>query len=150
GSTIFRVTITSSRGPIHTIKVPFVENPVRWLGRLLAEFESLEREFAAVLPHPLCGREQLNVGIVEAGDYVNRLPTPIHVAGTWRWMPGKTLEHVCAALQSLCERMAAQSGLTFEFSVDAAREPFETPAGHPIVRAFEMAGQQVSGSAPKR
>ncbi|HUQ91370.1 MAG TPA: M20/M25/M40 family metallo-hydrolase [Bryobacteraceae bacterium] len=150
GSTIFRVTIISPRGPIHTIKVPFAENPVRWLGRLLAEFEGLEREFAQVPPHPLCGREQLNVGMVEAGDYVNRLPTPIRVAGTWRWMPGKTLEQVSAALESLCERLAAQSGLTFEWAVEAAREPFETPAGHPIVQAFEAAGRQVSGVAPQR
>ena len=45
GSTIFRVTITSSRGPIHTIKVPYAESPARWLGRLLSEFERLEQEF---------------------------------------------------------------------------------------------------------
>jgi len=150
GSTIFRVTIASSRGPIHTIKVPYAENPARWLGRLLGEFERLEEEFAAAPPHPLCGREQLNVGMIEAGDYVNRLPTPIRVTGTWRWMPGKTQEQVRATLQSLCKRLAGQSSLTFDFSLEATREPFETPADHPVIRAFEAAGRHLAGSPPQR
>src|SRR2546428_5213533 len=72
GSTIFRVTITSPRGPIHTIKVPYVENPARWLGRLLGEFEHLEQEFTAMASHPLCGREQINVGMTGAALSGNR------------------------------------------------------------------------------
>ena len=102
GSTIFQVTITSPEGPIHTIKVPYAANPAHWLGRLLVEFERLEREFAGVPPHPLCGREQLNVGRIEAGDYVNRLPTPIRITGTSRWKrrvsPSKLAPHI-----RLCE-----------------------------------------------
>ena len=150
GSTIFRITITSPRGPIHTIKVPYAENPARWLGRLLAEFDRIEREFAQVPQHPLCGREQLNVGLVEAGDYVNRLPTPIRVSGTWRWMPGKTQENIRAALEALCQGLATESGLYFEFSLEAVREPFETGAEHAIVRAFEEAGRTMCDSAPQR
>jgi len=149
GSTIFRVTITSPRGPIHTIKVPYEQNPARWLGRLLGEFERLEQEFTAVLPHPLCGREQLNVGMIEAGDYVNRLPTPIRVTGTWRWMPGKNQEKIRAALQSLCDRLSAESGLAFDFSIEAAREPFETHGDHPIVQAFDNAAHKVAGEPPQ-
>jgi acetylornithine deacetylase/succinyl-diaminopimelate desuccinylase-like protein len=150
GSTIFHVTLTSPRGPIHTIKVPFAENPARWLGRLLAKFEHMEREFAEVPPHPLCGREQLNVGLIEAGDYVNRLPTPIRISGTWRWMPGKTQEKIRDALHALCEGLAQESGLRFQFSLEAAREPFETAAEDPIVRAFEKVGRQIADGAPPR
>ena len=150
GSTIFRVTITSPRGPIHTIKVPYGENPARWLGRLLGEFEHLEQEFTAIAPHPLCGREQLNVGMIEAGDYVNRLPTPIRVTGTWRWMPGKTQEQIRAAPQLLCDRLSSQSGLAFSFSLEATREPFETRADDPIVQAFDSAARRVAGKAPER
>lgn len=151
GSTIFHITLTSPRGAIHTIKVPYADNPARWLGRLLGEFERLEAEFARGPAHPLCGREQLNVGRIEAGDYVNRLPTPIRVTGTWRWTPGRTVEHVRAALDALCEKLAQESGgVAFEFQLEAMREPFETPADHPIVRAFEAAGRQVAGRAPER
>jgi acetylornithine deacetylase/succinyl-diaminopimelate desuccinylase-like protein len=40
--------------------------------------------------------------------------------------------------------------LAVEFSLEATREPFETPADHPIVRAFEAAGRQFTGSAPQK
>jgi acetylornithine deacetylase/succinyl-diaminopimelate desuccinylase-like protein len=150
GSAIFRITITSPTGPIHTIKVPYVANPACWLGRLLGELERLEREFAEVPPHPLCGREQLNVGRIEAGDYVNRLPTPIRVLGTWRWMPGKTKENIREALQALCEGLTRQSGLSFEFSLEATREPFETGSDHAIVRAFEQAGLRLTNTPPQQ
>lgn len=150
GSTIFTVTISSPRGILHTIKVPYAENPARWVGRLLAEFERLEASFAAGPQHPLCGREQLNVGIVRAGDYPNRLPTPATITGTWRWLPGKTHADVRAALDALCARLAAESGLDFRASFQAHREPFETPADHPLVRALESAGRAVTGHAPER
>ncbi len=147
GSTIFRVTITSSRGPIHTIKVPFSANPARWAGRLLEELEQLELSFAASPPHPLCGREQVNVGMIRGGDYVNRLPTPIEILGTWRWQPGKRFAQVEARLRELCERRARESGLEFGFSFEAAREPFDTPPGHPLIHALQSASERVTGAA---
>jgi len=149
GSTMFTITITSERGPIHTINVPYEDNPARWLGRLLTEFEDMERRFAASPHHPLCGREQLNVGIVRGGDYPNRLPTPATVSGTRRWIPGKTHQNVHAEFQTLCDRLAAESGLTFTVSLQGHREPFETPANHPIVRALQSAGETVSGETPE-
>src|SRR5437764_9926317 len=104
GSTLFTVTVTTELGPIHTIKVLYSANPARWLGELLVEFERMERQFSEVAPHPLCGRERLNVGIVSAGDYPNRLPTTCTVTGTWRWQPGKPHQVVRAGLEGVCEK----------------------------------------------
>jgi acetylornithine deacetylase/succinyl-diaminopimelate desuccinylase-like protein len=149
GSTIFNVTITGELGPIHTIKVPYAANPARWLGELLVEFERAELEFADAAPHPLCGRERLNVGIVSAGDYCNRLPTVCTVTGTWRWQPGKTHEVVRRNLEAICEKLARRSGLKFEASFEAAREPFETPASHPVIQALQEAGRIAVGRPPE-
>ena len=150
GSTIFRVTIRSPRGVIHTIKAPYQENPARWLGRLLEEFAALEEGFAAAEPHPLCGREQLNVGMIQGGDYVNRLPTPVQVLGTWRWTPGRTAERVRGQLAALCGALAEQSGLSFEFAMEATREPFETSEDHPVVQALSEGAKMVTGKRPAR
>ncbi len=150
GSTIFTVTISSELGPIHTIKVLYSANPARWLGELLVEFERLERRFAEVAPHPLCGRERVNVGIVSAGDYPNRLPTTCTVTGTWRWQPGKTQAVVRAELEAICGKLAMRSGLKVEPSFEeAAREPFETPRSHPVILALQEGGRIAAGAAPE-
>jgi succinyl-diaminopimelate desuccinylase len=149
GSTIFTVKISTERGPIHTIKVPYEENPALWAGKLLTEFQQLERAFSKAPNHPLCGRELINVGLVHGGDYFNRLPTSIAVTGTRRWTPGKTLEDVRAELQGVCDRLATASGLSFELELEGFREPFETPADHALVRALQAAGQEVAGQTPE-
>jgi acetylornithine deacetylase/succinyl-diaminopimelate desuccinylase-like protein len=149
GMTLFTVTITSAHGPIHTLQVPYEENPARWLGELLREFEVLEKEFSAAAPHPLCGRERINIGIACGGDYYNRLPTPITVTGTWRWQPGKSQEDVKGVLKRICDLLTERSGLTFEVSFNATREPFETPQDHPLVWALQHAGAAVAGRVPE-
>jgi len=148
GSAIYTFTITSDRGPIHTLKVPYKENPAYWLGRLLLEFQNLEEAFSAEPPHPICGRENLNVGQIAGGDYFNRLPTPIVVTGKWRWKPGKTLDVLQTELQTLCDRLSHQSGLHFTVSFAATREPHETPESHPVVGALKLAGQLAGGRVP--
>lgn len=152
GSTIYHVKISSDRGPVHTIKVPFAENPARWAGRLLERFAELEAAFEAGPKHELCGRERLNVGIVSGGDYMNRLPTPIEIVGTWRWTPGKTRASVEQTLERLCAELGGASGLKFEWWLDlaAAREPFETPADHPVVATIQAAVQSLTGAPAQR
>src|SRR5206468_1088898 len=88
-------------------------------------------------------------GIVTGGDYMNRLPTPISVSGMRRWTPGKTVADIRAEFQSLCDEFSAASGLEFSFTVEGNREPFETPAEHPVVRALQSAGETVTGKRPE-
>ena len=148
GSTIYHLTIASGREPIHTIKTQFIENPAFWAGRALAEFQRWEEQFEAAPHHPLCGREQINVGMVHGGDYFNRLPTSVKITGTRRWTPGKTLQDVQAEFQSLCDRLTAESGLSCGADFEAFREPFETANDHPIVTALQDAGNAVAGTTP--
>ena len=145
GSTIFTITVSTDRGPIHTIKVPFEENPALWAGRLLTAFADLERGFALAEGHPLCGHEQINVGLLHGGDYFNRLPTQVSVTGTRRWTPGKSLDDVRGELQRLCDDLAKASGLPFEVELEAYREPFDTPPDHPLVGALQVASEVVAG-----
>ena len=139
GATIFNVTISTDRGPIHTIKTRYSENPVYWAGKLLVEFQRLEDEYAALPAHPLCGRQQLNVGILQGGDYFNRLPTSVTITGTRRWTPGICLDDVRREFSSLCADFASASGLSFEADFEGFREPFETAADHPVVQALQTA-----------
>jgi acetylornithine deacetylase/succinyl-diaminopimelate desuccinylase-like protein len=147
GSAVFEITIESERGPIHTLHVPYAENPALWLGKLLTRLGEHDAALAARPHHPLCGRERLNVGTVHGGDYMNRLPTPIRVSGQRRWAPGTSATEVLAELQALCDSLDAPPGIRFTVRLEGEREPFETPREHPLVRALESAAVQAGGPA---
>ena len=149
GSAMFTVRAFADREPIHTIKVPWRSNPVRWLGALLSELDRLEAGYEAGRRHPLCGRQQLNVGMVRAGDWFNRLPVEWQVTGTLRWMPGTKRADAEAELAAVCGNLAEDSGLRFEVELANDREPFETPAGHPVVEALLAAGEMVNRERPQ-
>ena len=53
-----------------------------------------------------------------------------------------------ARLEALCRELAAESGLTFRWKLElaAAREPFETPASHPVVTAIQDATRRITGT----
>ena len=146
GTAVFELTLRSPRGPVHTLGVPFAENPARWAGKVLERFAEWETRFEAEGAHPLCGRSRVNVGIVQGGDYMNRVPTPLTITGQRRWTPGTTEAEVRAEFDALCAEIAAASGLTVEVAFSGGREPFETPSDHPVVRALRTASEQVSGA----
>ncbi len=148
GSALFTITAHADREPVHTIKVPWADNPVRWIGALLQAFDRLEEDFAAGEHHALCGRQQLNVGMVSGGDWFNRLPVQWQVTGTRRWTPGTTGAAAQAQLISVCDELAAQSGLRFDVDFANGREPFETPATHPLVQSLLAAGEADVGQRP--
>ncbi|MCY3800910.1 MAG: M20 family metallopeptidase [Chloroflexi bacterium] len=146
GCTGFKLTVTNPRGMIHNLYAPYDENPARWLGEALRAFETWEDEFRSAPPSPLTGREQVNVGILQAGDYVNRLPTPASVIGTHRWQPGTDEVDVQARYEALCADLADRSGLEVTVSfMGGGRAPFEIPASDPVIRALQTGSRQVLG-----
>lgn len=145
GSAMFTIRGYADREPVHTLKVPYEENPVRWLGELLVVLARFEEEFEEGEHHPLCGRQQLNVGLVRAGDWFNRLPVEFEVTGTRRWTPGLTRDQVVAHFEVACGRLAARSGLRFEVELSNDREPFQTPLDHPLVRSLQQASGEATG-----
>jgi acetylornithine deacetylase len=149
GSTIFTIRLESDRGPIHTIHVPYPENPIFWLGRLLAAFERLDIDLAARPAHPLAGRQLINLGLVQAGDFYNRLPEAVILSGTRRWTPGTTAAEITAEFDAIVEPIAREAGLRYTLELSNAREPFETPVDAPLTRAVREAGRQLTGAEPE-
>jgi acetylornithine deacetylase len=97
----------------------------------------------------LCGRHQLNVGLVRGGDWFNRLPVEWEVTGTRRWTPGSTRADAQTELERVCANLAERSGLRFEVELANDREPFETAADHALVEALQAAGSEVAGERPE-
>jgi acetylornithine deacetylase len=152
GSAIFRLTVRAAREPLHTLRVPYVENPVRALRFVLEELDRLDAQLKDQPARSLAGRDQLNVGIVTAGDYPNRLPIELRVTGTRRWGPDSTAESVRQELQRLVDRALVASGidgLSGEAALEAHREPFETPTHDVLVAALRGAGERIAGAPPE-
>jgi acetylornithine deacetylase/succinyl-diaminopimelate desuccinylase-like protein len=149
GSAVFTLSLDADRPPVHTLQVPYRDNPVRALRAVVDALDSLDERLAARPAHPLAGPDQLNVGIVAAGDYPNRLPVHLRVTGTRRWGPGQTAETVRAELAALAEEVGRATGLRGAATLEAAREPFETPPNHPLVRALRAAAERVAGQPPQ-
>jgi len=152
GSAIFHLALRAAREPVHTLRVPYAENPVRALRHVMEGLDRLSETLATRPSASLAGRDQLNVGIVVAGDYPNRLPVELRITGTRRWGPDSSAAEVLEQLNGLAERAAAASGiagLTGEASLEAPREPFETPTGDLLVAALRLAGEKVGGEAPE-
>src|SRR5919198_6041121 len=73
GSAIFHLTLRADRPPVHTLHVPYRQNPVRALRAVVDGLDQLDARLSALPPRSLAGPDQLNVGMVSAGDYPNRL-----------------------------------------------------------------------------
>ena len=148
GSAIFHLTLRANRPPVHTLHVPYRENPVRAVRAVINGLDQLESRLSALPPGSLAGRDQLNVGIVSAGDYPNRLPVEIRVTGTRRWGPGRTAAQVREELAEVAADIGRATGLEGTAMLEGAREPFETPTDEPLVQALRWASERVSGQAP--
>ena len=123
GCAMFRITLADDRGPIHTIKVPFQSNPIRAVATLLKKLDGLEEQISAEPGHPLAGRDQVNVGMVSAGDFPNRLPASVVVTGTRRWTPGHDAKEILEELSLICDETARLHGLRGTVELQGTREP---------------------------
>jgi len=150
GSALFTVTVDANRPPIHTSRVPFGENPVRVLGPLMAALDALDARLSGAPATHLAGPDRVNLGIVHAGDYPNRLPVRVQLTGTRRWGPTQTAAGVKEELETLAREAAAATGLDLRTAVEleGIREPFEIATDHPLVGAVRRAGERVTGAAP--
>lgn len=145
GSMVFEIELSSPRGGTHSTYVPFAENPIRFVGDLIQRITAYQEELDAGFKHPLAGAERIDVGIVEGGDYFNRIPLRCRLSGTLRWGPRASAEEALAELRELAAPIAAAGQLDLEVSMIHEREPFETAGDDAAVQAAGAAHRFVHG-----
>ena len=147
----FTISIYSEKGSIHTINTTYSENPIYWAGRVLVELQNLELEFEKIIPHKFCGRNQLNIGKLNGGDYFNRLPSEVNINGTLRWNPNHEMHEMISKLQYICTNISKKSGLKTNISIEeeATKQPFQTPLNNSIITSLKNAGNEISKKSPE-
>ena len=146
GSMVFTIHLDLEGGGRHTNFVPFSENPIRHMSDLIQRILERKEELDAGEVHPLAGPERIDLGIVNAGDYFNRTPQRCTLTGTRRWTPGKTAEGILEDLKEMSQPFADAGNLKLSVSMEHQREPFETGAEDPLVKATEAAHKTAIGS----
>tara|TARA_B100000029_G_C17581062_1_gene959677 strand:- start:817 stop:2022 length:1206 start_codon:yes stop_codon:yes gene_type:complete len=147
----FTITIHSEKGSIHTINTTYSENPIYWAGKILMELQNLELEFENSGYHQLCGRNQLNIGKINGGDYFNRLPSDVTINGTLRWNPNYKMKDILSKLQGICSKISKKSNLKTNLTIEenATKQPFQTSLDHPIINSLKNAGKKVTKKSPE-
>jgi succinyl-diaminopimelate desuccinylase len=116
-----------------------------WLGdnavlRAVDLFRLIQTLPFAVESAPLFERPSINLGRIQGGDAVNKVPDACRMDVDVRYLPGQSPEDVLAQIRSLDPRA--------EVEVLIERPPAAVPADHPMVLALlEAAGRQESSSA---
>ncbi len=121
-------------------------NAVHGAAAVIAEFERWHAEYASD-PHPLVGAPTFNVGLVAGGQGASIVPAECRLEVDRRLMPG---EDAAGVLSAIADRIAGlgleERGLTWTVESPMDMPGFETPAGHPFVRAVD--GALADGGGP--
>lgn len=92
----------------------------------------------------------VNIGRVRSGDWPSTVPGQAVIEGGIAFLPNRTARRIEAEVRDLIASRAtpwAREHANFELS-GLRNEAFETPAGHPAVRAFRAAAAEVLGPVP--
>jgi acetylornithine deacetylase len=145
GQATAEITISRPGMPTHELQTPAgTPHPLHAAARLLDAINARNEELAANT-HPWVGAETYFVGEVHGGDFYNRFPATCRVVGTRRWIPGNTLEAVEAEYRVLLDRVAVETGCTFELDLKLVRGAYEIDEAHPLLQALKESYLEVTG-----
>jgi len=152
GLAIFTVSVAGPEVSVHTTRVPLRSNPILWTAELVKEIQLMDEELNTVKWHPLIAqRPCLQLGILQGGDFYNRLPTRCELVGTIRWDPNEDFATVArrfeARLGRLKQRLRKECDSSVEFSLntDLIRDSCEVPKEEKIVQSMQGAVKTVTG-----
>ena len=92
----------------------------------------------------------VNIGRVRSGDWPSTVPGDCVVEGGIAFLPNRTARRIEEEIRALIrDRATPWARDHSRFALSGLRnEAFETPAGHPAVRAFRAAAEEVLGPRP--
>jgi acetylornithine deacetylase/succinyl-diaminopimelate desuccinylase-like protein len=150
GLSIFEVDVLREGGPVHENSAPpGLPHPILAGNRLLQEMTAKNEAFAQQeLPLGL-GHESYFVGVFQSGDFYNRVPATCHIVGTRRYAPDGTFPAVEAEFQEITERVAGETGVTFDTRIWRQRDGFRIDPEADVTRATRDAYETVTGEMLK-
>jgi acetylornithine deacetylase/succinyl-diaminopimelate desuccinylase-like protein len=112
---------------------------VEELYRMDQELES--KEWHHLIPQ----RPSIQLGILRAGDFYNRLPGSVEIVGTVRWDPQENFKDVRTRLEGRLSQLEERIRSTLDHEIemrlelDLSRDSSEIDSENPLVRAVQSA-----------
>jgi acetylornithine deacetylase/succinyl-diaminopimelate desuccinylase-like protein len=145
GLSFFEFDIMGPSDAPHATAVPFEANPITEAGRLLEFLAELNAELRREV-HPLTGANLLNVGIIQGGDYFNRIPSMCRIIGFRRWNPGQGMKESERDFAKVMEKFRSQSKSEIRLAKHKLIKPsYEISRDESIVRSAQSAYREVTG-----
>jgi acetylornithine deacetylase/succinyl-diaminopimelate desuccinylase-like protein len=139
GICVFDVAFQRDGEPVHEVfwrdRVP---NPIMAAHRFIQLLEEQSRAWNQH-PDPLLGPETYFVGVIQSGDYYNRIPTSCRLEGSRRYPAERTYEDVAEELEALGRQVERETGLRAEMKLRPSGQGFRLDPGEPIVRVVRQA-----------
>lgn len=145
GMAIFEVAVTRDGVPVHEVlREKNLPDVLGTGAEVVRRLQVLGQQLSAVSA-PYAGHDSVFVGQIHAGEIYNQVPTECRLHGTRRWVtPGQTKE-VQDAFEALMQVVAKESGTKIETQFAVQGDAFSVAENDPIVVAFQMAHQSVTG-----
>lgn len=150
GMGIFEIIVRREGDAVHELqRRADTPNPILFANQLISKLAQRAAELAAI-PIADVGPESIFVGLVQSGDFYNRVPVAARIVGTRRHGPNKTFDIVRRELQSIVDGVQAKD-VTGQISIilnfDPIRESFRIDPDMPIARVLRQAYADLQGAA---
>ncbi len=145
GMAIFEVTVTRDGTPVHEVLCEKNLPDVLGTGvEVVSRLKVLGKQLSAV-SKPYAGHDSVFVGQFHAGEIYNQVTNVCRLHGTRRWViPGQTHD-VQAEFESLMQTVAKESSTQIKTQFDVQGDAFSVAEDDPVVMAFQMAHQTITG-----
>ena len=145
GMGIFEIEVSRDGESIHENSAPRgTPNPLLAAARLVGLFEARDAERARD-DLPWTGPESYFVGVLQGGDFYNRVPTSCRIVGTRRYAAERSFEEVSAEIDTLARKVEADTGARVDVRFTKTRDGFRLREDEPLVKALGRAYADATG-----
>jgi acetylornithine deacetylase/succinyl-diaminopimelate desuccinylase-like protein len=145
GSASIDITVSRAGEPTHELlTAPGTPHPILAAVRLV---NLIQDRNAGLAHHPLprVGSESYFLGILQGGDFFNRVPTSCRIVGLRRYGPDTSFAQVQGEMQEMARRVEQETGAAIRLGLTRVRDGFRVAEDEPVVVALRDAYQEVTG-----
>ena len=152
GMAIFKIKVEGRKGAIHTSLLQLKSNPILWTSMIIEELYDMDRKLERKPWHKLIPeRPSIQLGIVQGGDFYNRIPEKVEITGTIRWDPDENVKTVRERLQERLRiikqriRRELDPSAKIGLELQLIRDSYEISGGDDLLQKIREASTIVTG-----